>query len=150
VTRLVESVHRRAREIRPDALVTAAVFYNEGGAENVLQDWPRWVREGLCDYVVPMSYVKTPQALDEAFAWWRSIDPGLARIIPAVGAWQLEPEGSPAERAHAIREQVEVCRRQGAHGVVMFVLKGIDDSTADVLGPTAFPGKAVPYRPPAR
>ncbi len=150
VTRLVESVRRRARKIRPDALVTAAVFYNERGADNVLQDWPRWIREGLCDYVIPMSYVKTPEALDGAFAWWKSIDPELRRVIPAVGAWQLEPEGSPAERARAIREQVEVCRRQGAHGVVMFVLKRIDDETARVLGPMAFPGKTVPYRPPAR
>lgn len=31
----------------------------------------------------------------------------------------------------------------------MFVLNGIDDDLAAVLGPAAFPGKAVPYRPGA-
>ncbi len=150
VTGLVASVHRRAKEIRPDALVTAAVFYNEQGTDNVLQDWPGWLREGLCDYVIPMSYVKTPEELDSAFAWWKRIDPGLERIIPAVGAWQLEPDSPGQVRAQAIGRQVEVCRRQGAHGAVMFVLKRIDDETATILGRTAFPGKAVPYRPPAR
>jgi len=147
VTRLVRAVRERAKRIRPDALVTAAVFYDRNGADRVLQDWPRWVREGLCDYVIPMSYVKTPAELERAFAWWKSIDPALDRIIPAVGAWQLAPEAPPAERAAEIARQVAVCRAQGARGVVMFVLGRIDDATARILGRTAFPNRAVPYSP---
>ncbi|MCK4376511.1 MAG: family 10 glycosylhydrolase [Candidatus Brocadiae bacterium] len=149
VTRLVAAVYERAWDIRPDALVTAAVFYHEGGSEGVLQDWPRWHREGICDYLIPMSYVKTPEELEKAFAWWKGIDPDLARIIPAVGAWNIAKGSPPAERAEQIRRQVEVCRRQGARGVVMFVLNEIDDDLAAILGPAAFPGKAVPYRPGA-
>jgi uncharacterized lipoprotein YddW (UPF0748 family) len=147
VTRLVASVYRRAKQIRPDALVTAAVFYARDGADSVLQDWPRWHREGTCDYLIPMSYVKTPEELEAAFAWWKSIDPTLERIIPAVGAWDIAAGSPPAARAQEIAKQIEVCRRQGARGVVMFVLNEINDDLAEALGRTAFPGKALPYRP---
>lgn len=150
VTRLVATVYRRAKQIRPDALVTAAVFYTEDGADRVLQDWPRWHREGICDYVIPMSYVKTPAELEAAFAWWKTIDPTLERIMPAVGAWDVARGGPPATRAQEISKQIEVCRGQGAHGVVMFVLNEINDELAAILGRTAFPGKALPYRPAAR
>jgi hypothetical protein len=149
VTRLVASVYHRAKQIRPDALVTAAVFYTEEGADRVLQDWPRWHREGICDYVIPMSYVKTPAELEAAFAWWKTIDPTLERIVPAVGAWDIARGSPPAERAQEITKQIEVCRGQGAHGVVMFVLNEINDELAEILGPTAFPGRALPYRPAA-
>ncbi len=149
ITRLVASVRRRAKEVRPETLVTAAVFYNEQGAESVLQDWPRWRSEGLCDYVIPMSYVKTPEQLDAAFAWWKTLDPTLERIIPAVGAWDVAKGEPTATRAQEIAKQVEVCRRQGARGIVVFELNEIKDDLAQVLGPTAFPGKALPYRPPA-
>ena len=52
------------------------------------------------------------------------------------------------QRAGEIAKQVAVCRRHGAKGIVMFVLKAIDDATAEALGRTAFPGKVKPYRPP--
>ncbi len=150
VTKLVADVSARARAIRPDVQVTAAVFYNEPGAEGVLQDWPRWLREGYLDYVIPMSYVKTPEALDAAFAWWRTIDPALERIIPAVGAWDIAADAATPERAAAIAEQVAVCRRQRANGVCMFVLNNLDEDLCAALSPLAFPGKAEPYVPPRK
>ena len=149
VTDLVRSVREQARTVRPEALVTAAVFRTADRSDRVSQDWPKWRRERLCDYVIPMSYVATPEELDAHFGWWKELDPHLVRIIPAVGAFNILPETTGDERAAAIAKQVAVCRRQGAHGVCLFVLKAIDDATAEALGRMAFPGKAAPYRPPA-
>ncbi|NLW49570.1 MAG: family 10 glycosylhydrolase [Candidatus Brocadiaceae bacterium] len=147
ITRLVESVCRRAKQVRPDAVVTAAVYHTESGADSVLQDWPRWHREGLCDYVIPMSYVRTPDALEAAFAWWKRIDPALTRILPGVGAWDIAPDTPRAARAREIERQIAACRRQGARGVVLFSLNALDDELAALLGPTAFPGPAAPPAP---
>jgi len=85
---------------------------------------------------------------DALFGWWKGIDPDLRRIIPAVGAFRIAPDQTGEARAAEIAKQVAVCRRQGARGIVMFVLKAIDDATAEALGKAAFPGKAKPYRPP--
>jgi len=147
ITKLVAQVSHEAKATKPDRLVTAAVFRTKTAADNVLQDWPRWLREGLLDYVIPMSYVATAAELDQHFAWWKSLDPQLERIIPAVGAFKIIKDRPAEERARAVAEQIEVCRRQGAHGVVMFNLEGIDDATASRLGQTVFATKTRPYRP---
>jgi uncharacterized lipoprotein YddW (UPF0748 family) len=146
----VADVYRKAKRARPDRLVTAAVFRTKAAADGVCQDWPRWLREGLLDYAIPMAYVRTPQQLREHFGWWKTIDPKLARILPGIGAFQIG-KGKPApQRAALIAEQIDLCRKQGAGGFVLFSLQGIDDATARCLGRTALRGKSPPYRPPAR
>jgi len=147
VTRLVADVHRQVEKLRRDCLVTAAVFRTRDSADRVAQDWPRWLREGLVDYAIPMSYVATAAELKEHFAWWKTFDPKLERTIPAVGAFRIGVDLPPADRAARIAEQIDCCRRQGARGFVMFVLAKIDDETAAALGRTALKGKARPYAP---
>ncbi len=147
VTKLVVEAGRTVKQRRDECLITAAVFQSPEAADGVCQDWPRWLREGLVDYVVPMSYVPTAKELARRFAWYKQIDPDLARIIPAVGVTKIDAKLSPADRAARIAEQVAVCRDQGSRGVVLFNLESLRDETAAILGREVFPGKAVPYRP---
>lgn len=147
VTLLVADVRRRVRAARKDCLVTAAVFRTKDAADHVAQDWPRWLAEGLVDYAIPMSYVQTPAELEQHFGWWKSFDAKLAAIIPAVGAFRIGKGKPPGQRARLIAEQIDVCRKQGAHGVVLFNLESLDDETAEALGRTAFAERAGPYAP---
>lgn len=147
ITKLVAAVHAEVKKRRKDCLVTAAVFRTEAGTDRAAQDWPRWLREGILDYAVPMSYVKTPEDLAEQFAWWKTFDPKLERTIPAVGVFKIGTGAPPAERARLIGEQIAVCRRQGARGLVMFNLSSIDDATARALGQTVLKGKVKAYVP---
>jgi hypothetical protein len=63
VTALVRDVYRRAKALKPQAQVTAAVFTPLASAENVCQDWPGWLREGILDYAIPMAYTMDNDAL---------------------------------------------------------------------------------------
>jgi hypothetical protein len=150
ITALVESVSQAAKAAHPDRLVTAAVFSSEASADHVSQDWPRWVHSEYLDYAIPMSYHVATDDLAEDFGWWESIDPKLARIVPAVGITKTCDTLPAGERAARIAEQVALCRSKGAHGVVMFSLEGIDDATAREVGKTVFPEPALPWRPPPR
>ena len=147
ITRLVAAVRKRVRGLRDDCQVTAAVFYTESSADAVSQDWPRWVREGLVDYAVAMSYVPTAEQLGKAFAWWKRFDPELRRTIPAVAVYKVPKKLPAAERAARIAEQIATCRREGARGVVLFHLLELRAETAGILGRTVFAGKARPYVP---
>ncbi|HUT59197.1 MAG TPA: family 10 glycosylhydrolase [Phycisphaerae bacterium] len=148
ITDVVADVSRQVRKARPSCMVTAAVFKDEVGSENVLQDWPRWVREGLLDYAVAMSYVPTADELDKHFAWYESIDPNLDRVLPAVGLFRIGGGEPPEKRCSLIGEQVAVCRKHSARGLVMFNIHSVDDATAELLGKRVFVGKARPW--PAR
>ena len=44
--------------IRPNLILTAAVFPEPNHIDSIMQDWPRWLNEELIDYVEPMIYQK--------------------------------------------------------------------------------------------
>ncbi len=138
ISELVVQVSRASRRARPDRAVTAAVFRSEAAANGVLQDWPRWIREGLLHYAIPMCYVETAEALDEAFDWWKTVDPDLRHIVPGISLYKTDGGRPPADHAEQIRQQVEVCRMQGARGVVMFSLEHITDAAAALVGEQVF------------
>ena len=56
VSILVRDIRVKLREVRPDALLTAAVFRTPKRAMEQLQDWPTWCNAGWVDAVVPMIY----------------------------------------------------------------------------------------------
>ena len=145
ITSLVADVSRRA-----GAQVTAAVYSTPQGAEAILQDWPRWLREGLLDYAVPMSYVGSADELKGMLAWWKTLDPALTRIVPGIGAARIIRDAPADEATEIIAQQIDLCRQAGARGFVLFNLEGIDDKTAKALGRDVLAGKARAYRPPPR
>ncbi|NUQ00397.1 MAG: family 10 glycosylhydrolase [Armatimonadetes bacterium] len=151
VTALVALVSQRLKAEQPDTMLTCAVFQSTGSASYVLQDWPRWVREKLVDYVIPMSYTRTAQELDSRFADWRTVDPTLARIVPSIGLTLTLREGvTPEGHAAKVAEQIEVCRAQKAPGFVIFRLEQMADVTAQKLSETVLREPAPAWRPAHR
>lgn len=69
-------------------------------ANQALQDWPGWVRDGLVDAVLPMVYFR--DHVPEQAAWfsdWLSFQASLAaeadgHVIPGVGGWLNTPEAA--------------------------------------------------------
>ena len=58
ITDLLNSSKEELRLIKPDLILTAAVFSDPNSIDNIMQDWPRWLNEELIDYVEPMIYQK--------------------------------------------------------------------------------------------
>jgi len=156
VTELVRDVYRRAKQARPDALVTAAVFAGLGSAENVYQDWPGWIREGIVDYVIPMAYTTKDDVLAKQLEEWISVDPQLERIVPGLGIFvKREQGGSYAPRdVEAIFSQYGMCMDRGARGTCFYSLDGTAADPVLLLGEPLiralregpFAGKVPAYR----
>jgi uncharacterized lipoprotein YddW (UPF0748 family) len=54
VTSVVQDVSQAVRAARPTAKISAAVWHDpQVGLKDYGQDWPRWVRKGYLDFVVP-------------------------------------------------------------------------------------------------
>ena len=103
ITRVVRTVSRKAREIRPGISVSAAVFTNwETARDSVGQDWKVWCERGYLDFVCPMDYttddVQFENQVRRQLGWagqvpcypgiglstWRETD-GICRLIAQVG-----------------------------------------------------------------
>lgn len=73
VTEVVRSVGETIRSVKPGFVLSAAVFADLTAArDRVLQDWPRWLREGIIDLAVPMNYATDMATFDDRIAGMRS------------------------------------------------------------------------------
>jgi uncharacterized lipoprotein YddW (UPF0748 family) len=125
-TALVRDVHRRTKELRPKAYVTAAVFLNREAADSVYQDWYGWLKEGIVDYVIPMCYVMDSRDLERDLDEWLAADPKLERIVPGLSIYQQAGGQTTSRPPELVLDQVSRCLKRGAHGTVFFSAHYLD------------------------
>ncbi len=122
VTRLVRQIRDEVKSRRPDALVSAAVWPNiHLHRSTVKQDWPRWCRERLVDFVVPMAYTADLDDFRTRIGRDHSYACGLAPFVAGIGNYKLMS-------AAAVVDQVGAARAAGCDGFVLF---SINDPTDD-------------------
>jgi uncharacterized lipoprotein YddW (UPF0748 family) len=114
ITRLVAAVSAQARKIKPDILISAAVFWNWAAhRDNIGQDWKLWVEKGYLDFVCPMQYTTSAQAFRSRLAATLGWAGGRVPLMPGIGATLgLSPDGA--------LQQVLIARAGGAAGFVLF------------------------------
>jgi uncharacterized lipoprotein YddW (UPF0748 family) len=150
VTELVRDVYRRAKALKPNVQVTAAVLNTLDSADSAYQEWPRWLREKTIDFVVPMAYTEDTGDLARQIAQWKTIDPQLQRIIPGLSIYQ-DPAGKAVPRDVAlVRRQHTLCRQHGAHGNLYFSMEHLSGPLIDLFRTEFYPAEAPVYVPPRR
>lgn len=93
ITRLVEKIARTLTNIDPEIKLSAAVVpeireatYFKG------QNWPEWLKQGLLDFVVLMSYSRNLKIIQKQIAEAAQIS-GTRFIVAGLGVWrQTGPE----------------------------------------------------------
>jgi len=160
VTELVRDVFQRAKRAKPGAQVTAAVFTPLASAEQVFQDWPRWIREGIVDYAIPMAYTPKNDVLAKQLEEWLTVDPRMERILPGLGIFtEVKGSGCYAPREiGAILAQHRMCMDKGARGTCFYSLDGtaanpvllLTEPLIETLRNGLFKNSVPAYRPAAR
>lgn len=147
VSRLVRRAAVELRDRDPRVVLSAAVWRNPAANRYaVKQDWPRWVREGWLDLVVPMDYTRDPAALADETAAQLAVAAPHTPLAVGLGVWLLD-------RPAALVNQVEVVRDAGAGGFVLFSSNAanLSDCLAALKdGATAEPAQPVTAEPRAR
>lgn len=147
ISRLVETVYREAKKIRPDVMVSAAVFPNwDSAPHSIAQQSDEWVAKGWLDFICPMNYTVSNTALER----------DLRRQLASVGQRMPLYAGLGSflhEDAALTTEQIQLSRRLGAAGVICFQhSRGFAENFLPDLGsgPTSqATGKLLPHRWPA-
>jgi uncharacterized lipoprotein YddW (UPF0748 family) len=117
ITRLVRAVHQRAKALRPDLAISAAVFSEYPGCrESVAQDWPLWVADGYLDFICPMNYTQSDPGFAGLLSNQMRLVAGRIPIYPGIGQWRLDD--------HRTVGQIHLARRLGADGFTIFDLTG--------------------------
>jgi uncharacterized lipoprotein YddW (UPF0748 family) len=150
VTALVRDVYRRAKALKPQAQVTAAVFTPLASAENVCQDWPGWLREGILDYAIPMAYTMDNDALKKQIREWKTVDPRLERIVPGLSIYAKTARGAVTRDIPLILTQHRMSIEEGSHGNNYFSLQNLNGPLIAAFKSGPYKEKAPAYRPPGR
>lgn len=126
----VRSVIRRINLVDKNIRLSAAVKHHVDEAYYCFgQDWAGWVREGLVDFVVTMSYLRENDELFEVMSTnIEKVD--KRKIIGGIGVYLLQPEKTA--------EQISLVREMGFLGYCLFsysaFLEGpYSDLTSDLL-----------------
>ncbi len=117
LTAIVAGVSRKARKVRPDVLISAAVYWHWPSARVMVgQDWKLWAEKGYLDFVCPMQY--TLSASD--FEGWTQRTSrwvgGRISLMPGIGSTLGRGNLTPDETL----QQILITRKHKTAGFVLF------------------------------
>jgi len=117
ITAVVRRISNAVKTVRPGIQVSAAVWGNWPGVrDSIGQDWGRWGREGILDFVCPMNYVTSTAEALALYRVQREALPPPYPIYPGISptTYNLPPE--------EVVRQIDGLRGAGARGFVLFEL----------------------------
>ena len=135
LTSLVMRLRTAIKDVRPTALVSAAVIPDAAEAyQSRLQDWRTWLDQSLIDVLCPMAYTQDPRQFEAQVALAQDYAGGRP-VWTGIGAYRLAPATT--------LQFIAAARRLGTSGIVLFsydalVAPPYSASTLTDLGRAAF------------
>ena len=112
LTALMTELHKTVKAVRPSASISVAVAPDPAeAAAQRLQDWSRWLNDGLMDIVCPTAYTTDAAAFASQIAAAQGAA-GLHPLWAGIGAYRLSPEQT--------LDNIQAARRLGVSGVILF------------------------------
>ncbi|MBU0714502.1 MAG: family 10 glycosylhydrolase [Verrucomicrobia bacterium] len=123
ITALVRAVHDLARnsgvQTSKRVRISAAVYQGYPGCINSIgQDWGRWLKEDLVDFVCPMDYTTSNDVFKDLIRRQLALANAGGRVFPGLGVTAMESQLAPDQ----VIEQIRQTREAGADGFVLFDL----------------------------
>lgn len=119
ITDMVRKIRAELKKTKPEVRLSAAVFgLYPGCLPGVAQDWGRWLKEGLVDFVTPMNYATDLTTFVGLTRPQLAMPGAPGRVYPGLGVSSSESRLS----ADGVIEQIVALRRLGAKGFVLFRL----------------------------
>jgi uncharacterized lipoprotein YddW (UPF0748 family) len=121
ITSFVLTVRQMIRDVRPACKLSAAVFPVPNACrDSVLQDWARWIRDGLVDFVCPMNYTGSLSEMRSQMKAELDAAGGKVPVYAGLMATLGPGQDQPADMAVA---QIAAARELGAAGFILFELE---------------------------
>jgi uncharacterized lipoprotein YddW (UPF0748 family) len=142
---IVERTADGVRQVRPGALMSAAVFANMSGGASQGQDPAGWAKSGWLDLVIPMDYrMQSLQVRADERQFLTALDDD-DKLVTGLSLYMRSGGRAISRPPELVLEQIELVRRMGIHGYCLFAFSHLSDPQLQVLRDKANPQQAVPY-----
>ncbi len=112
LTALVMRLRTAVKEVRPAALISAAVFPDVAVAySSRLQDWRTWLDQSLIDVLCPMAYTTEVDLFETQIAGAQALAVGKS-VWAGIGAYRLSAAGT--------LHHIAAARRLKSAGIILF------------------------------
>jgi uncharacterized lipoprotein YddW (UPF0748 family) len=138
VTALVRDLRNDLDLMNPKLKLTVAVIADQTAALNrYLQEWPRWLREGIVDAAIPMAYSPNTTTVVRQLSAARAIATER-HLYAGIGIYN--------QSARQAADKIRRARQLGVDGIALFSYDPLAASSgyARSLRTWAFPGPAEP------
>jgi len=133
------------RQVRPGAMMSAAVFANMQGGAVQGQHPAGWAREGWMDIVIPMDYqMQTLQVRANERQFLDALDDDR-KLVTGLSLYMRSGTKVMSRPPELVREQIELVRRMGIHGYCLFAYSHLSDDQLQMLRQQLNTEPAVPY-----
>jgi len=142
---IVERTAEGVREVRPNAILSAAVFSNMASGASQGQDPAEWARQGWIDVVIPMDYqMQTLAVRDNEKQFLNALDDD-DRLVTGLSLYMRSGAKTMSRPPELVKEQIQFVRSMGIHGYCLFVFGSMSDEIMEMLKTEINSEPAVPY-----
>jgi hypothetical protein len=142
---IVQRTAEGVREVRPDAIMSAAVFAGMEGGARQGQDPAGWAREGWIDVVIPMDYSAQTLAVRSNERRFLDALDDDDHLITGLSLYVRSGEEVASRDPARVRQQLNLVRGMGIHGYCLFEQRYLSDEIIDMLSSDINREAAVPY-----
>jgi uncharacterized lipoprotein YddW (UPF0748 family) len=142
---IVRRTAQGVRPIRPDAIMSAAVFSSMPSGASQGQDPGDWANREWIDVVMPMDYqMQTLQVRSNERAFLAALDDDN-KLATGLSLYMRSGDEVMSRPPELIQQQIELVRRMGIHGYCLFAFSHLSDEQLGVLRDDVNGEAAVPY-----
>jgi uncharacterized lipoprotein YddW (UPF0748 family) len=139
VDTFVAEASRLVHRLRPNAVVSVAVFplpRNER-LHKIQQNWEEWARQGYVDMVVPMTYSRDTNGLQQLAQPWLTLAANANRGMPALGTSLIVPAIRLLNLPEVVAiDQIQALRDLPASGYALFAAENLSSRLQDIFSQT--------------
>ncbi|MFQ5809768.1 MAG: glycoside hydrolase family 10 protein [Armatimonadota bacterium] len=142
---IVQRTAEGVRRVRPNAIMSAAVFANMAGGAAQGQDPADWARRGWIDVVMPMDYsMQTLAVHSHEQAFLEALDDD-EQLVTGLSLYMRSGETVLPRPPELVRDQIQLVRGMGIHGYTLFRFGLLSEAQAEMLKTEVNHEPAVPY-----
>ena len=142
---IVERTARGVRKVRPDAVMSAAVFSSMPGGAAQGQDPAGWADRGWLDIVIPMDYQMQSLRVRSNERQFLAAMSDDDQLVTGLSLYMRSSDQVLSRPAQLVLDQIELVRRMGIHGYCLFAFGHLSDEQLETLRETANPEEATPF-----
>ena len=142
---IVERTARGVRQVRPDAVMSAAVFSSMPSGASQGQDPAGWADRGWLDVVIPMDYQMQSLKVRSNERQFLAAMSDDDQLVTGLSLYMRSGGGVFSRPTELVFEQIELVRRMGIHGYCLFAFGHMSDEQLKILREKANPEPARPF-----